>query len=130
MIPKHDEHVDTAAPTPTNTPVPAPTATPSHTDADVGRTAANHRRDRGTAQDFYDNRGPFTGTDVLRDVTAIRIERLGGSRLTACIAYGAAAVSAPDMVIGTNTRRFTFPAASDGSWQVVQMGGPGSCSWT
>lgn len=108
--------------TPTATETPIPTASPElylppPTSAEIV----------ALVQNYYDNYGPFAGTYVLVDVTTLQIDSSDEHQLTVCIAYDAATVTAPDTVVGSNTRLFTLLAAPEGSWQVVQMGGSNSC---
>ncbi|WIG58314.1 MAG: hypothetical protein OJF49_001059 [Ktedonobacterales bacterium] len=112
---------DTPLPTPTPTDVPTatpvPTVSPPPTDGIVALAKA-----------YYDQQGPFAGSYVLLDATAVQIQSQSDNQLTVCIAYEVATLAAPDTVADTGTRTFTLVAANDGTWQVVQMGGTGSCS--
>jgi hypothetical protein len=123
----------TAAPTvtpaiPTDTPFLAPTDVPTATPDLNSPSLLTPDEITALAQDYYDNQGPFAGTYVMMDGPQIYIQGQDESQLTVCIVYDYAPVSSPDTIAGNDSRTLTLSPASDGSWQVVELGAHASCS--
>jgi hypothetical protein len=132
----HSSAASTVVPTvPANTPLPTTTNTPVSTPTDMPTATAVPALQPPTideivsvAQDFYNTLGPYAGTYVFTEATAVQIQSLDESQLTACIAFDFASVDSPDTVAGSDTRRFVLSPATDGTWQVVEMDSAASCS--
>lgn len=118
---------DTPLPAPTNTPAPTPTEMPTAT---LSSASPPPTIDEivSSAQDFYNTLSPDTGAYVFMDATAVQIQSLGATQLTACIAFDVASVTSPDTVTGSDTRSFVLELTGESAWQVVEMGSTASCS--
>lgn len=114
--------------TPQATPSSAPTTLPRATPAPTPLAVPSIAEIVAQVQAYYDNAPPFAGNYLLIGITGIDVQRQDDTQLTACIAYVVVNIASPATLAGGNTRLFTLAAASDGSWQVTQMGAPDSCS--
>lgn len=118
---------DTPLPATTNTPVPTPTEIPTATTSPASSPPTIDEI-VASAQDFYNTQGPDTGAYVFVDATAVQIQSLDATQLTACIAFNIASVASPNTVTGSDTRSFVLEPSSDGTWHIVGMGSAASCS--
>lgn len=75
---------------------------------------------------YYDTKGVWAGTYVLRQVDIFSFSSQNGNQVESCVAYEYANPSTPDVTAGTDRRTFLF-AFSDNSWQVISMGDYMSC---
>lgn len=75
---------------------------------------------------YYDTKGVWAGTYVLRRVDTLSFSPQNGNEVEACVAYEYANPSTPGVTAGTDRRTFLF-VYSNNSWQVISMGDYMSC---